>query len=49
MFTLGLIVATPGALAALRQAGVGTLLTAPTAWTHPERLTQLRQLAELDA
>jgi F420-dependent oxidoreductase-like protein len=36
-------------LAALRQAGVGTLITAPTAWTHTDRLTQLRQLAELAA
>ena len=36
-------------LAAHREAGVGTLITAPTAWTHPDRLTQLRQLAELAA
>src|SRR5512133_3945830 len=36
-------------LAAHRQAGVGTLLAAPMAWTHPDRLDQLRQLAELSA
>jgi F420-dependent oxidoreductase-like protein len=36
-------------LAAFREAGVGTLLAAPTAWTHQERLHQLRQLAELAA
>ena len=36
-------------LAAYRQAGVGTLLAAPIAWTHAERLTQLRRLAELAA
>jgi F420-dependent oxidoreductase-like protein len=34
-------------LAAYRESGVGTLLAAPTAWTHEERLAQLRQLAEL--
>jgi F420-dependent oxidoreductase-like protein len=34
-------------LAAHREAGVGTLLAAPTAWTHEERLDQLRRLAEL--
>ena len=34
-------------LAAYRESGVGTLLAAPTAWTHEERLRQLRQLAEL--
>jgi F420-dependent oxidoreductase-like protein len=34
-------------LAAYREAGVGTLLAAPTAWTHGERLAQLRALAEL--
>jgi F420-dependent oxidoreductase-like protein len=34
-------------LAALRESGVGTVLAAPTAWTHEERLQQLRQLAEL--
>jgi alkanesulfonate monooxygenase SsuD/methylene tetrahydromethanopterin reductase-like flavin-dependent oxidoreductase (luciferase family) len=36
-------------LAAFREAGVGTLLAGPTAWTHQERLHQLRQLAELAA
>jgi hypothetical protein len=36
-------------LAAHREAGVGTLLAAPTAWTHDERVAQLRQLAELAA
>jgi alkanesulfonate monooxygenase SsuD/methylene tetrahydromethanopterin reductase-like flavin-dependent oxidoreductase (luciferase family) len=36
-------------LAAFREAGVGTLLAGPTAWTHEERLHQLRQLAELAA
>jgi F420-dependent oxidoreductase-like protein len=36
-------------LAAFREAGVGTLLAGPTAWTHQERLAQLRQLAELAA
>jgi F420-dependent oxidoreductase-like protein len=36
-------------LAAYRESGVGTLLAAPTAWTHEERLAQLRQLAELAA
>jgi F420-dependent oxidoreductase-like protein len=34
-------------LAAHREAGVGTLLAAPTAWTHEDRLDQLRRLAEL--
>jgi F420-dependent oxidoreductase-like protein len=34
-------------LDAHREAGVGTLVAAPTAWTHSERLAQLRQLAEL--
>jgi F420-dependent oxidoreductase-like protein len=34
-------------LAALRESGVGTLIAAPSAWTHEERLHQLRQLAEL--
>jgi F420-dependent oxidoreductase-like protein len=34
-------------LAAFRESGVGTVLAAPTAWTHEERLAQLRQLAEL--
>ncbi|HZA84488.1 MAG TPA: LLM class flavin-dependent oxidoreductase, partial [Actinomycetes bacterium] len=36
-------------LAAHREAGVGTLIAAPTAWTHPDRLDQLRRLAELAA
>jgi len=36
-------------LAAHREAGVGTLIAAPTAWTASERLTQLRRLAELAA
>ena len=35
-------------LAAHREAGVGTLIAAPTAWTQ-DRLAQLRQLAELAA
>jgi F420-dependent oxidoreductase-like protein len=36
-------------LAAHREAGVGTLLAAPTAWTHEDRLDQLRRLAEIAA
>jgi F420-dependent oxidoreductase-like protein len=36
-------------LAAHREAGVGTLLAAPTAWTHSDRLHQLRRLADLAA
>jgi F420-dependent oxidoreductase-like protein len=36
-------------LAAHREAGVGTLLAAPTAWAHSDRLGQLRRLAELAA
>ena len=36
-------------LAAHREAGVGTLLAAPTAWSHEDRLLQLRRLAELAA
>jgi F420-dependent oxidoreductase-like protein len=36
-------------LAAFRDSGVGTLLAAPSAWTHQERLQQLRLLAELAA
>jgi F420-dependent oxidoreductase-like protein len=36
-------------LAAYREAGVGTLIAAPTAWTHDDRLHQLRLLAELAA
>jgi F420-dependent oxidoreductase-like protein len=36
-------------LAAHREAGVGTLIAAPTAFDHGERLDQLRRLAELAA
>jgi F420-dependent oxidoreductase-like protein len=36
-------------LAVFRDAGVGTLLVAPMAWTREDRITQLRQLAELAA
>ena len=36
-------------LAAHREAGVGTLIAAPAAWTHAERVDQLRRLAELAA
>jgi F420-dependent oxidoreductase-like protein len=36
-------------LAAHREAGVGTLIAAPAAWTHEERVAQLRRLAELAA
>jgi F420-dependent oxidoreductase-like protein len=36
-------------LAAHREAGVGTLVAAPTAWAHEDRLHQLRRLAELAA
>ena len=36
-------------LAAHRDAGVGTLIAAPMAWTHDERVAQLRRLAELAA
>jgi F420-dependent oxidoreductase-like protein len=36
-------------LAAHRQAGVGTLIAAPMAWTHADRLDQLRRLAEVAA
>jgi hypothetical protein len=36
-------------LAAHREAGVGTLLAAPTAWTHEDRIAQLRLLAEVAA
>jgi F420-dependent oxidoreductase-like protein len=36
-------------LAAYREAGVGTLIAAPTAWVHADRLAQLRRLAELAA
>jgi hypothetical protein len=34
-------------LAAYREAGVGTLTIAPTAWTTEERTEQLRTVAEL--
>jgi F420-dependent oxidoreductase-like protein len=34
-------------LAAYREAGVTTLIAAPSAWTHQERAAQLRVLAEL--
>jgi hypothetical protein len=36
-------------LAAHREGGVGTLLAAPMARTHADRLDQLRRLAELAA
>ncbi|HSR27471.1 MAG TPA: hypothetical protein VLR51_03360 [Actinomycetes bacterium] len=36
-------------LAAHRETGVGTLIAAPTAWTHEDRVAQLRRLAELAA
>jgi alkanesulfonate monooxygenase SsuD/methylene tetrahydromethanopterin reductase-like flavin-dependent oxidoreductase (luciferase family) len=36
-------------LAAYRDAGVGTLIASPIAWTQEDRLTQLRALAELAA
>jgi F420-dependent oxidoreductase-like protein len=36
-------------LAGHREAGVGTLIAAPTAWDHTDRLLQLRRLAELAA
>jgi F420-dependent oxidoreductase-like protein len=36
-------------LAAFREAGVGTLIIAPTAWTTEERIEQLRTVAELAA
>jgi F420-dependent oxidoreductase-like protein len=36
-------------LAAHREAGVGTLIAAPMAWTHEDRVAQLRRLAELAA
>jgi F420-dependent oxidoreductase-like protein len=36
-------------LAAHREAGVGTLIASPAAWTHTDRLAQLRRLAELAA
>jgi F420-dependent oxidoreductase-like protein len=38
-----------GRLAAFRDAGVGTLIIAPTAWTTEERIEQLRAVAELAA
>jgi len=34
-------------LAAFREAGVGTLMVTPMAWTAEDRITQLRQIAEL--
>jgi alkanesulfonate monooxygenase SsuD/methylene tetrahydromethanopterin reductase-like flavin-dependent oxidoreductase (luciferase family) len=36
-------------LAAFRDAGVGTLIIGPTAWTTEERIEQLRAVAELAA
>jgi F420-dependent oxidoreductase-like protein len=36
-------------LAVFREAGVGTLMVSPMAWTFEERLRQLRQVAELAA
>ena len=36
-------------LAVFRDAGVGTLMVSPMAWTSEERLAQLRQVAELAA
>jgi F420-dependent oxidoreductase-like protein len=36
-------------LQAHREAGVGTLIAAPAAWTHADRVSQLRRLAELAA
>jgi hypothetical protein len=36
-------------LAAFRDAGVGTLIIGPTAWTTEERIEQLRTVAELAA
>jgi F420-dependent oxidoreductase-like protein len=36
-------------LAAFRDAGVGTLIIAPTAWTTEDRIEQLRAVAELAA
>jgi F420-dependent oxidoreductase-like protein len=36
-------------LAVFRDAGVGTLLVAPMAWTREDRIAQLQQLAELAA
>ena len=36
-------------LAIYRQAGVGTLMVSPMAWTFEERVTQLRTIAELAA
>jgi hypothetical protein len=36
-------------LGVFRDAGVGTLLLSPMAWTREERLTQLRLVAELAA
>jgi alkanesulfonate monooxygenase SsuD/methylene tetrahydromethanopterin reductase-like flavin-dependent oxidoreductase (luciferase family) len=36
-------------LGVYRDAGVGTLMVAPMAWTFEDRLTQLRRVAELAA
>jgi hypothetical protein len=36
-------------LALFREAGVGTLMVSPMAWTFEERLQQLRLVAELAA
>ncbi|HET8759197.1 MAG TPA: hypothetical protein VFM58_24475 [Solirubrobacteraceae bacterium] len=36
-------------LAVFRDAGVGTLMVAPMAWTRDDRLEQLRVLAELNS
>ncbi len=36
-------------LAVYRDAGVGTLMVSPMAWTYEDRLTQLRLVAELAA
>jgi alkanesulfonate monooxygenase SsuD/methylene tetrahydromethanopterin reductase-like flavin-dependent oxidoreductase (luciferase family) len=36
-------------LAAFRQAGVGTLMVSPMAWTTEDRIVQLRAVAELAA
>jgi F420-dependent oxidoreductase-like protein len=36
-------------LAVFRDAGVGTLMVSPMAWTYEDRLQQLRQVAELAA
>ena len=36
-------------LGAYRDAGVGTLIVSPLAWTFEDRMTQLRKIAELAA